>query len=176
MAAFFILLAALVGAVLVDAVLENSDTMSAVFFNRTFDQLSAGELLLVFAGLGFLLLLFLLLAGGASRTRRTRRRERRAARRDLEGQVAQLEGENAQLREELRRHERVSGLGTEPPPPRTDQPVPAGPRPVGAGQPPPGGPEPLRATRERLDDRAAPPLSARRQGPPRPGDQGRPLP
>jgi hypothetical protein len=175
MAAFFILLAALVGAVLVDAVLENTDTMSAVFFNRTFDQLSAGELLLVFAGLGFLLLLFLVLAGGASRTRRTRRRERRTARRDLEGQVGQLQGENAQLREELRRYQRVSGLGTEPATARTDQPVPAGQRPMGAGQAPPGGPEPVRASRERLDDRAVPPQPVRRQGPPRPGDQGSPL-
>jgi hypothetical protein len=74
MAALFLLLAVLVGVVLGDAVLENTDAGTVTLFNRTFDQLDNGQLLLVFAGLGFLLALFLFLAFGSSRSRRARRR------------------------------------------------------------------------------------------------------
>jgi type II secretory pathway pseudopilin PulG len=100
MAAFFLLLAVLVGVVLVDAVLENTSASSIVLFNRSFDQLSGGELLVVFAALGFLLTLFLFLAFGSSRTRRSRRKELRSRRRDAEGRVEELERENARLRQE----------------------------------------------------------------------------
>ena len=84
MAILFLLLAVLVGVVIGDAVLENSTASTVTLFDRSFDQLSDGELLAVFAGLGFLLALFLFLAFGASRSRRTRRRELRSARRDAE--------------------------------------------------------------------------------------------
>jgi hypothetical protein len=102
-AAFFLLLAVLVGVVLVDAVLENTTASSITLFDRSFDQLSGGELLVLFAGLGFLLALFLFLAFGSSRTRRSRRKELRSRRRDAEGRVDELERENAQLRQELDR-------------------------------------------------------------------------
>jgi type II secretory pathway pseudopilin PulG len=101
MAAFFLLLAVLIGVVLVDALLENTSTSSFTLFDRSIDQLSGGELLLVFAGLGFLLALFLFLAFGSSRTRRSRRKELKSRRRDAEGRVDELERENARLREEL---------------------------------------------------------------------------
>jgi F0F1-type ATP synthase membrane subunit b/b' len=103
MAVLFLLLAVLIGVVLVDAVLENTTATSTILFNRSFDQLSGGELLAVFAGLGFLLALFLFLAFGASRGRRSRRKELRSRRRDAEGRVGELERENADLRQELTR-------------------------------------------------------------------------
>ena len=110
MAALFLLLAVLIGVVLVDAVLENTTASTVTLFDRSFSQLSAGELLVVFAGLGFLLALFLFLAFGSSRSRRTRRRELRSARRDAESRVEDLEHENARLRDELARAGRVGRL------------------------------------------------------------------
>jgi type II secretory pathway pseudopilin PulG len=101
MAAFFLLLAVLVGVVLVDAVLENTSNSTFILFNRSIDQLSGGELLVVFAGLGFLLTLFLFLAFGSSRGRRSRRKELKSRRRDAEGRVDELERENVRLRQEL---------------------------------------------------------------------------
>jgi TolA-binding protein len=101
MAAFFLLLAVLIGVVLVDSVLENTSTSTIILFNRSIDQLSGGQLLVVFAGLGFLLTLFLFLAFGSSRTRRSRRKELKSRRRDAEGRVDELERENARLRQEL---------------------------------------------------------------------------
>jgi hypothetical protein len=101
MAAFFLLLAVLIGVVLVDAVLENTSTSSVTLFDRSVDQLSGGEMLVVFAGLGFLLALFLFLAFGSSRVRRSRRKDLKSRRRDAEGRVDDLERENARLRQEL---------------------------------------------------------------------------
>jgi hypothetical protein len=152
MAAFFLLLAVLTGVVLADAVLENSGAATVTLFNRSFDQLSMGQFLLVAAGLGFLLLLFLFLAAGASRGRRTRRRERRAATRDLGARVEELERENARLRSEVPRRETPAGD-------RTAAATGAGP---GRPAPAPDSPEPLRARRERLDDRAEPVAPRRR--------------
>jgi chromosome segregation ATPase len=45
--------------------------------------------------------LFLFLAFGASRTRRSRRKELKSRRRDAEGRVDELERENARLKQEL---------------------------------------------------------------------------
>jgi hypothetical protein len=101
MAAFFLLLCILVVVVIGDAVIENTEANSVTLFNQSFDQLSAGELLAVFAGLGFLLALLLFLAFGSSRTRRSRRKELKSRRRDAEGRVDELERENARLRKEL---------------------------------------------------------------------------
>jgi hypothetical protein len=101
MAAFFLLLCILVVVVIGDAVVENTETSSVTLFNQSFDQLSGGQLLALFAGLGFLLALFLFLAFGSSRTRRSRRKELKSRRRDAEGRVDELERENARLRKEL---------------------------------------------------------------------------
>jgi type II secretory pathway pseudopilin PulG len=147
MAVLFLLLAVLVGVVIGDALLENTTASTVILFNRSFDQLNDGQLLAVFAGLGFLLALFLFLAFGSSRSRRTRRRELRAARRDAESRVEELQHENARLHDELARAGRVDRLGDD------ERTVPT--------QPPVGGPttspQPTSRRTERIDDRTVPP-------------------
>ena len=101
MAVFFLLIAFLLVVVVGAAGLENTDPSSATLFDRSFSQLSEGQLLVLAAGLGFLVGLFLFLAFGASRTRRSRRKELRSRRRDAEGRVDELERENARLKQEL---------------------------------------------------------------------------
>ena len=101
MAVLFLLLAFLVAVVIAAAGLENTTESSATLFNRSFDQLTDGQLLVVFAGLGFLVALFLFLAFGASRSRRSRRKELKSRRRDAEGRVDELERENSRLHQEL---------------------------------------------------------------------------
>jgi hypothetical protein len=148
MAAIFLLLAVLVGVVLVDVVLENTTTATITLFDRSFDQLSTGELLATFAGLGFLLAVFLFLAFGSSRTRRARRKELRSARRDAEGRVGELERENEQLRQELERAQRTGRLGREQPVGATNATTTQAPVQRG-GMPP----QPTNMRRERIDDR-----------------------
>jgi type II secretory pathway pseudopilin PulG len=152
MAALFLLLAVLIGVVLVDAVLENTTASTVTLFDRSFSQLSAGELLVVFAGLGFLLALFLFLAFGSSRSRRTRRRELRSARRDAESRVEDLEHENARLRDELARVGRLDERNA-----TTATPV--GERPPALGDRRAGPPQPTNRRTERIDDRTVPPAS-----------------
>jgi len=101
MAVLFLLLAFLVVVVLAAAGLENTDPSTATLFDRSFGQLTEGQLLVVAAALGFLVALFLFLAFGASRTRRSRRKELRTRRRDAEGRVDDLERENARLQKDL---------------------------------------------------------------------------
>jgi hypothetical protein len=101
MAVLFLLLAILCLVVLGAAGLENNDPSTATLLDRSFSQLTEGQLLIVAAGLGFLVALFLFLAFGASRTRRTRRKELKSRRRDAEGRVDELERENARLQQEL---------------------------------------------------------------------------
>jgi TolA-binding protein len=101
MAVLFLLLAFLLVVVVGAAGLENTDPSSATLFDRSFSQLSEGQLLVLAAGLGFLVALFLFLAFGASRTRRSRRKELKSRRRDAEGRVDELERENARLKQEL---------------------------------------------------------------------------
>jgi cell division protein FtsB len=101
MAVLFLVLA-LLAAVVIGAVgLENTTASSATLLDRSFSQLTEGQLLVLFAGLGFLVAMFLFLAVGASRTRRTRRKELKSRRRDAEGRVGELERENDRLRQEL---------------------------------------------------------------------------
>jgi F0F1-type ATP synthase membrane subunit b/b' len=101
MAVFFLLLAFLLVVVVGAAGLENTDPSSATLFDRSFSQLSEGQLLVLAAALGFLVALFLFLAFGASRARRSRRKELKSRRRDAEGRVDELERENARLEQEL---------------------------------------------------------------------------
>jgi TolA-binding protein len=101
MAALFLLLAFLVVVVLVAAGLENTDPSTATLFDRSFGQLSEGQLLVLAATLGFLVAVLLFLAFGASRTRRSRRRQLRTRRRDAEGRVDELERENSRLQKDL---------------------------------------------------------------------------
>jgi uncharacterized integral membrane protein len=101
MAVLFLLLAFLLLVVAAAAGIENTDPSTASLFDRSFDQLTEGQLLLLFAAVGFLIALFLFLAFGASRTRRARRRELKSRRRDAEGRVDELERENVRLSKEL---------------------------------------------------------------------------
>ena len=101
MAVLFLLLAFLVAVVVAAAGLENTTASSATLFDRSFGQLTEGQLLVVFAGLGLLIAVFLFLAFGASRTRRSRRKELKSRRRDAEGRVDELERENARLKQQL---------------------------------------------------------------------------
>jgi hypothetical protein len=101
MAVLFLLLAFLTVVLLAAAGLENSSTSSATLFDRSFNQLTEGQLLILAAALGFLIAVFLFLAFGASRTRRTRRKELKSRRRDAESRVDDLERENARLQHEL---------------------------------------------------------------------------
>lgn len=101
MAVLFLVLAALVAVVIAAAGLENTTGSSATLLDRSFGQLSEGQLLVLFAGLGFLVALFLFLAFGASRSRRSRRKELKSRRRDAEGRVDELERENSRLHQEL---------------------------------------------------------------------------
>jgi F0F1-type ATP synthase membrane subunit b/b' len=101
MAVLFLLLAFLVVVVLAVAGLENTSASSATLFNRSFGDLTEGQLLILAAALGFLVALFLFLAFGASRTRRSRRKELKSRRRDAEGRVDELERENARLNKDL---------------------------------------------------------------------------
>jgi len=111
MAVLFLLLAFLVVVVLAAAGLENTSASSATLFNRSFGDLTEGQLLILAAALGFLVALFLFLAFGASRSRRARRKELKTRRRDAEGRVDELERENARLQHELTNtHEKLDGV------------------------------------------------------------------
>jgi TolA-binding protein len=101
MAVLFLLLAFLVVVLLAAAGLENTDPSTATLFDRSFGQLTEGQLLVLAGALGFLVALFLFLAVGASRTRRSRRKELRTRRRDAEGRADELERENARLQKDL---------------------------------------------------------------------------
>jgi membrane protein implicated in regulation of membrane protease activity len=101
MAVLFLVLALLAAVVIGAAGFENTTASSATLLDRSFSQLTEGQLLVLFAGLGFLVAVFLFLAFGASRTRRSRRKELKSRRRDAEGRVGELERENDRLRQEL---------------------------------------------------------------------------
>jgi TolA-binding protein len=101
MAVLFLFLALLGVAALAVVGVENTSASSATLFDRSFSQLTEGQLLVLAAALGFLVAVFLFLAFGASRTRRSRRKELRSRRRDAEGRVDELERENARLHQEL---------------------------------------------------------------------------
>ena len=73
MAILFLLLAFLAVVVLAAVGLENTSASSATLFDRSFSQLTEGQLLVLAAALGFWVALFLFLAVGAPRTRRSRR-------------------------------------------------------------------------------------------------------
>ncbi len=107
MVALFLVLAVVDAVLLGDAVLANTSATSVSVFNYSVTGFTQGQLLAVAAGLGLLGALLLGLAWRSSGARRAKRRELRAARRDLEGKVAELERDNATLRQELERTRRV---------------------------------------------------------------------
>ncbi len=103
MAAFFLVLAVVVGVVIGDAVIANTTASNLDLFDRTITGFTQGQLLVIAAGAGFLFAIFLFLAFGSSKNRRRRRRERRA-------RVDELERENAGLRDGVDRDRRTTRL------------------------------------------------------------------
>jgi len=110
MAAIFLVLAVVDAALLANVVLTNTSASSVLVFDQSITGYSQGELLLLAAGLGLLFALFVGIAWSSSSARRAKRRELRAARREVEGRVAELERENARLHEELETTRRTGAL------------------------------------------------------------------
>src|SRR6266487_424863 len=110
MAALFLVLAVADAVLLGDAVLANTSASSVSVFDQSITGFTQGQLLVVAAGLGLLLVLLLGLAWRSSGARRAKRRQLRAAHRDLQGRVAQLERDNATLRQEQERLGRLAEL------------------------------------------------------------------
>ena len=110
MAAIFLVLALADAALLANVALANTSATSVSVFDQSITGYTQGELLLLAAGLGLLLAVFLGIAWSSSSARRTKRRGLRAARREAEGRVAELERENARLRKELEGSRPVGAL------------------------------------------------------------------
>jgi hypothetical protein len=110
MAAFFLVLAVIVGVVIGDAVVANTGASNFELFNQTVTGFTQGQLLVIAAGAGFVFAALLFLAFGSSKNRRTKRRERREVHRDMEGRLGDLERENAGLRENVDRDRRTTRL------------------------------------------------------------------
>jgi hypothetical protein len=110
MAALFLVLAVADAVLIGDAVLANTSATSVSVFDHSITGFTHGQLLLLAAGLGLLGALLLGLAWRSSSARRAKRGALRAARRDLEGRVAELEHENATLRQERERLGRLAEL------------------------------------------------------------------
>jgi hypothetical protein len=107
MAAILLVLAVIVGVVIGDAVVANTDAGSLQLFDRTITGFSLGQLLIMAAGAGFLFALLLLSSWSSSKNRRLKRRDRR----DMQGRIGELERENAGLRDEADRDRGTSRLG-----------------------------------------------------------------
>jgi hypothetical protein len=110
MAALFLVLAVVDAVLLGDAVLANTSASSISVFDQSITGFTQGQLLVVAAGLGLLGALLLWLAWSSSGARRAKRRQLRATRRDLEGRLAELERDNATLRQERARLGRLAEL------------------------------------------------------------------
>jgi outer membrane murein-binding lipoprotein Lpp len=106
MAVLLLLLAVVVGILVGDLVLENPAAGSATVLNHPISGYSEGQLLAMAAALGFVLGLLVVGAASLRRTRRARRRQLRTAERDLTAQLAELERDNASLRQELAHRDR----------------------------------------------------------------------
>jgi len=107
MAAFFLVLAVLVGVVIGDAVVANTSAGSIQLFDQTITGFSQGQLLVIAAGAGFVFASLVFLAWGSSRNRRRKRELRRG----MEGRIAELERENAGLRDGVDRDLPTTRLG-----------------------------------------------------------------
>jgi uncharacterized protein (DUF58 family) len=110
MAAILLVLAVVDAALLANVALTNTDAGSVSVFGQSITGYTQGELLLLAAGLGLLLVLLLGIAWSSSSARRAKRRGLRAARREAEGRVAELQRENTRLRKELEGTRRPGAL------------------------------------------------------------------
>ena len=102
--AVLLFLLAIAGGVLVgDLVLENTAAGSVTVMDRSFTGFSQGQLLAAVAAVGFMVGVLAIGSLSLRRARRVRRRELRTAEHDLSAEVAELERENSDLRDELAR-------------------------------------------------------------------------
>ena len=111
MAAFFFLLLAIIGGVVVgDLVWENTGAGEVTVFDRTVAGYPQGWLLAAAAALGFLVGLLLVASLGSTKRRRARRRQLRSMKRDLEDQA--FEQDHASwLDEHVDREDTAAGTG-----------------------------------------------------------------
>jgi hypothetical protein len=95
MAAFFLLLAILGGALVGDLVWENTSLGEATVLDRTVVSYPQGWLLAAAAALGFAVALLLVASVSSTKARRHRRRELRSMKRRLDGEGVETELEHA---------------------------------------------------------------------------------
>jgi hypothetical protein len=112
MAAFFLLLAILGGALVGDLVWENTTLGEATVLDRTVVSYPQGWLLAAAAALGFAVALLLVASVSSTRARRDRRRQLRSMKRRLDGEGVETELEHARwLDETFGRREAAADLG-----------------------------------------------------------------
>jgi hypothetical protein len=112
MAAFFLLLAILGGALVGDLVWENTTAGEATVLDRTVVSYPQGWLLAAAAALGFAVALLLVASVSSTRARRNRRRQLRSMKRRLDGEGVETELEHARwLDETFGRREAAADLG-----------------------------------------------------------------
>src|SRR5215211_2211619 len=97
MAAFFLLLAILGGALVGDLVWENTTAGKATVLDRTLVSYPQGWLLAAAAALGFVVALLLVASVSVTKGRRERRRQLRKLRRRRHHQVAESEQEHSSV-------------------------------------------------------------------------------
>jgi hypothetical protein len=115
MAAFFLLLAMIGGALVGDLVWENTTAGEATVLGRTAVNYPQGWLLAGAAALGFVVALLLVASVSSTRARRQRRRQLRSMRRRLEGEGIETELEHASwLDESLGRRDTAAAADASP--------------------------------------------------------------
>jgi hypothetical protein len=120
MAALFLLLAILGGALVGDLVWENTTAGEVTVLDRTVSVYPQGWLLAAAAGLGFAVALLLVASVRSTKRGRARRRQLRALRYDERHAGVELEGDHATwLDESFGRRERAADA-SEPLPPRSE--------------------------------------------------------
>jgi hypothetical protein len=100
MAILLLVLLALAGLVVGDAIVENTTTTTVTLAGQEMGGLTLGGWLTAFAALGFLAAYILLGMLAAARRNRVRRRAVRSSEREMADRVAELERENSALREQ----------------------------------------------------------------------------
>ena len=115
MAAFFLLLAILGGALVSDLVWENTSLGEATVLDRTVVSYPQGWLLAAAAVLGFVVALLLVASVSSTKARRQRRRQLRSMKHRLDGEGVETELEHASwLDQSLGRHETAADPGDSP--------------------------------------------------------------
>lgn len=112
MAAFFLFLAIIGGALVGDLVWENTTAGEVTVLDRTVAGYPQGWLLAAAAALGFVVGLLLVAAVSSTRARRARRRQLRSMKHHVEHEGIEPEGEHASwLDEAYGRHETAADAG-----------------------------------------------------------------